>query len=70
MKKHSMSKRKYCGNCYYHNALNYPDQIFCIFHFLKQKKPIFSTLDVCENWKPDYQECFCLQEALKKQSVK
>lgn len=68
MKKQVKSERKYCGNCNHHNAYRFPDKIFCMFHFLKQKNPIYSTLDVCENWEPDYQECFCVQESLKKQS--
>ena len=61
---------KLCGNCHHHNTYSYPDQIFCMFHFLRQKNPVYSTLDVCENWKPDNQECFCVREASKKRQSK
>lgn len=66
MKGKSASEERYCGNCYHHCVYHYPDQIFCMFHFLKRKNPVFSTLDACENWGPDYQSCFCVQEALRK----
>ena len=66
MKRQVASVKKACGNCFQHNAYRYPDMIFCVLHFLERKKPIHSTLDVCERWKPDSQECFCLQEAAKK----
>ena len=70
MKKQTDTVEKLCGNCYHHNAYRYPDQIFCVLHFLEKKNPIYPTLDVCEKWKLDNQECFCLQEALKKRQRK
>jgi len=66
MEERSKVKEKYCGNCRYHNILHYPDKIFCVFHFLRRKNPKWNTLDVCENWELDYQECFCVKEALEK----
>jgi hypothetical protein len=69
MKKQTVVK-KFCGNCFHHSAYSYPDRIFCVLHFLEKKDPIYATLDVCEKWKPDNQECFCLQEALKKRKRK
>jgi hypothetical protein len=66
MKKKTMSKEKYCGNCYHHCVYSYPDQIFCMSRFLKRENPIVFTLDVCENWSPDYEGCFCVQEAVRK----
>ncbi|MGB9134187.1 MAG: hypothetical protein WCC63_01150 [Candidatus Bathyarchaeia archaeon] len=70
MKKQTAPVEKFCGNCHQHNTYRYPDQIFCMLHFLEQKNPIYSTLDVCEKWKLDNQECFCLQEAFKKRQGK
>jgi hypothetical protein len=66
----TQEKEKYCGNCYYHSVYSYPNQIFCIFHFIKRKNPIFPTLDVCKNWKQDYQECFCVQKAMQTHQIK
>ncbi len=58
-------ERKYCGNCNSHCIYHYPDKLFCMFRFFKKDNPIVATLSVCENWKQDYQKCFCVQEASK-----
>lgn len=60
------SKERYCGNCYHHCVYRYPEKTFCMFRFLKREDPVVSTLGVCENWRVDYEKCFCVQDALDK----
>ncbi|MEM2916879.1 MAG: hypothetical protein QXN63_00785 [Candidatus Bathyarchaeia archaeon] len=70
MRKPLSLKGKYCGNCHYHNSYNYPDQIFCMYHYVRHENHIYPTLSVCEHWEPDTQECYCVEEAQKKQEAK
>jgi hypothetical protein len=60
-------KKKYCGNCSYHNTYEYPDRIFCFFKFQNKDNPIVSVFDCCDTWEFKTQECYCLKDALKKQ---
>ena len=66
MEKTSESKERFCGNCSYHNAYQYPDLIFCFIRYQKRKDPVVPTLGCCEQWTFEPQECFCVEEALKK----
>ncbi len=56
-------KEKHCGNCSYHDVYHYPDKIFCVYRYLKGENPIVDTLWHCENWTPESQPCFCVQDA-------
>ena len=66
IKKESRSKSKFCGNCYYHDMYEYPNLILCRLHYENSKDFIFPTLGSCGKWAPDSQECFCVEEAMKK----
>ncbi|MFQ6073783.1 MAG: hypothetical protein ACE5KC_01055 [Candidatus Bathyarchaeia archaeon] len=61
---------RFCGNCHHHSMYKYPDIIFCFKRFEQGKNATFSTLDHCEQWELQLQECFCLRDALEKQSQK
>lgn len=62
---------KICGNCRYHNAYNYPDQVFCFAKFADPKKnPAVSIFSTCEDWENKVQDCFCLEDARRKQVKK
>lgn len=61
---------RFCGNCHYHSMYEYPNVIFCFNRFQQGKNGILSTLDSCEQWKLQSQECFCLRDALEKQNRK
>jgi hypothetical protein len=63
-------KQKFCGNCGSHNAYNYPEQVFCTIRFSEGKDPIVQTLWCCEEWNPSSQECYCVEEAMKKRNKK
>jgi len=66
--KKSGSRSRFCGNCYYHDAYEYPVFIICKFRYFNSDDFIVPTLGWCEKWTPDTQECFCVEEALKKQN--
>ena len=68
IKKESKSKNRFCGNCHYHDMYEYPDLILCRLHYQNSSNFIFSTLGCCEKWAPDSQECFCVEEAMKKRN--
>jgi hypothetical protein len=65
-----LKKDRFCGNCRYHNSYNYPDQSFCFVKFQKLENPVVSTLDCCDQWTFKPQECFCLDDMLKKHEKK
>jgi len=59
--------RKVCGNCRYHNTYKYPDQVFCFARFSHRENPVVSVwFDHCNEWESKLQECFCLEDSLKK----
>lgn len=68
--KKSSSKSRFCGNCHYHDAYEYPDFILCKQRYPTNKNFIVSTLGCCDKWTPHSQECFCVKEALEKQNKK
>jgi hypothetical protein len=57
---------KYCGNCYHHCVSDYPRKIFCLLRFKRRLEPVVPTLELCESWEPDSEQCHCVEEALKK----
>ncbi|HEY4675355.1 MAG TPA: hypothetical protein VIH48_04795 [Candidatus Bathyarchaeia archaeon] len=67
MNKEGKEKQRFCGNCGNHNAYNYPHQVFCTMRFCANENPIVPTLWCCEKWNPSGQECYCIEEAMKKQ---
>ena len=70
MPKKAANMDKVCGNCRYHNAYEYPDYVFCFNKFSDREYPRFSIFDFCEQWENKLQECFCLEDALKKRGKK
>jgi len=66
MEERSEPKEKFCGNCRHHNVYQYPDFIFCFVRYQDHKDHVFPTLGCCEEWELKPQECFCVEEALKK----
>jgi hypothetical protein len=48
----------------------YPDKIFCFAKFQRRENPVVSTLDCCEEWESKLQDCFCLDNTLKKYEKK
>jgi len=66
MKNAVNSGKKVCGNCRYHNTYDYPDRIFCFVKFQKLSNPVVSALDHCDQWEYKPQECFCLEDTMKK----
>ncbi|MGC8896077.1 MAG: hypothetical protein ACP5LB_04820 [Candidatus Bathyarchaeia archaeon] len=64
------AKQKFCGNCGNHSTYEYPEKIFCSKRFSKNEDPIVDTLWCCPEWNPSSQECYCVEEALKKQNRK
>lgn len=67
MKKEANSGERFCGNCRYHNTYEYPDYVFCFVRFQKRENPVVSTLqNGCDHWESKLQECFCLDDTLKK----
>jgi len=70
LKKVVKSGKRFCGNCRYHNAYDYPDRIFCFVKFQKLGNPVVSTLDHCDEWEYNPQECFCLEDTMKKNKKK
>jgi hypothetical protein len=59
---------RFCGNCQFHSVYKYPEVIFCFKKFQQGEKAVLSTLDCCEQWMLQSQECFCIKDALEKQS--
>jgi len=70
LKKVVKSGKRFCGNCRYHNAYDYPDRIFCFVKFQKLGNPVVSALDHCDEWEYNPQECFCLEDTIKKNKKK
>ena len=70
MKEKAKGEKRYCGNCGNHNAYNFPDQIFCTRRFSDNKDPVVQTLWCCQDWNPSSQDCYCIEEAIKKQRGK
>ncbi|MDH5419792.1 MAG: hypothetical protein OEX06_05610 [Candidatus Bathyarchaeota archaeon] len=68
IRKKSKSKSRFCGNCHYHNMYEYPVLIFCSLRYQNSNDFIVPTLGCCEKWTPDSQECFCVEEAMKKRN--
>jgi len=68
MEKRLEPMERFCGNCRYHNAYQYPDLILCFVRYQKHEDPIVSIFGCCEKWEPKSQECLCLEEALKKRN--
>jgi len=68
--KKSANVDKVCGNCRYHNAYEYPDQVFCFAKFANRENPVLSIFGSCDEWENKLQECFCFDDALKKQGKK
>ncbi|MFQ6080955.1 MAG: hypothetical protein ACE5OW_04740 [Candidatus Bathyarchaeia archaeon] len=68
MEKQPELKERFCGNCRHHNVYEYPDLILCFVRYQKHEDPIVPTLGCCEEWEFDPQECFCLQEVLRKRN--
>jgi hypothetical protein len=66
--KESKSENRFCGNCQYHDMYEYPILILCRFHYQNSSDFIFPTLGYCEKWAPESQECFCVEEAMKKRN--
>jgi len=66
MEEKAKMKQKFCGNCGNHNAYKYPDQVLCWRRFCENEDPIVETLWCCEKWSSSSQECYCIEEALKK----
>jgi len=66
MPKKSSHMDKVCGNCRYHNTYEYPDRVFCFARFSGRENPVFSVFDSCDEWENKLQECFCLEDALKR----
>jgi hypothetical protein len=64
----TVSKAKFCGNCSSHNLYDYPMRQFCSTRYGQNKDPIVDTLWCCEDWSPVGQDCYCVQEALKKKN--
>ena len=68
MEKQPEPKERFCGNCRNHNVYQHPDLILCFVRYRKHEDPIVPTLGCCEEWEFDLQECFCLEEALRKRN--
>jgi hypothetical protein len=68
--KEQTAEKRYCGNCSSHNTYDYPDVVFCMRRFLRGEKAVTPTLSVCDEWRTHVQKCFCVDEALKKQTEK
>jgi len=62
-------EKKFCGNCNSHNPYDYPTKIFCSTRYAQNKDPIVDTLGFCSDWKPVYQNCYCVRDALKKKDT-
>jgi len=70
MGKKSESERRFCGNCHHHSMYRHPDLLFCRLRYLNRQDPVVPTLGSCEQWKHYTQECFCVEEALRKRGQK
>jgi hypothetical protein len=62
----SKTKKRSCGNCVHHNPYDYPHQILCTRLLLENKNPVVQTSWCCEEWNPSSEECYCVEEAMKK----
>jgi len=65
-----LESERFCGNCHFHNVYEYPNVVFCFKRFQQGKNAVLSTLDCCDEWELQSQECFCLRDALEKQNLK
>jgi len=70
MSKKSGRMEKICGNCRYHNAYEYPDRVFCFAKFGERENPVVSIFYCCDEWENQLQDCFCLEDAMKKKGKK
>ncbi len=70
MTKDAARMRKVCGNCRYHNTYAYPDSVFCFARFADRKNPVVSILFSCDEWENKLQDCYCLEDYLKKRRKK
>jgi len=66
----SASVDKVCGNCRCHNTYEYPYNVFCFTKFADRENPVVSIFDGCDKWENKLQDCFCVEDALKKQGKK
>jgi len=62
------AEEKYCGNCDSHNSFDYPAKVFCSTRYGQNKDPIVDTLWHSGNWNRISQQCYCVQEAVKKKN--
>lgn len=65
----SKPKRKFCGNCVSHTPYDYPNLTFCMRRLLDNQNPVVATLWHCKEWVPDTQQCYCVEDAMKKRKV-
>jgi len=70
MSKKTGHKSTVCGNCRYHNTYKYPDQVFCFARFSKRENPVVSIFHHCDEWESKLQDCFCLEDSLRKRGKK
>jgi hypothetical protein len=70
MPKKSEKMERICGNCRYHNTYNYPDDVFCFAKFAERENPVVSIVYGCDEWESKLQECYCLEDYLKKHGKK
>jgi len=66
VKKKSEQMSKVCGNCRYHNAYDYPSSVFCFAKFARRENAVVSILSSCDEWEGKLQDCYCLEDHLKK----
>jgi len=66
MTKAARQMRKVCGNCRYHNTYEYPEKVFCFVRFGDRKDPAVSILFSCNEWENRLQDCYCLEDYLKR----
>lgn len=70
MTKKSESNEKICGTCRYHNTYEYPHTVFCFARFSERQNPVVSIYQTCKEWEVKVQDCYCLQDASKKDKKK
>jgi hypothetical protein len=68
--KRQAKEERYCGNCSSHNTYDYPDVVFCMSRYLRGEKATRPTLSTCDDWRTHVQKCFCVDDALKRQTKK
>jgi len=70
MSKKPENMREVCGNCRYHNTYDYPDRVFCFDKFSRRENPVVSVFHSCDSWEVKLQDCFCLQDSMRKRGKK